>query len=381
MKFVVVAVPGVISPDSNGDEILRAIGGKEGLRSVLNGEKSEQLILRFGIDSTSSFVPANTYEDNIPCKLVAKAKLWKSGKCTIDLLGPVVDYFSFSHPSDFLHLSLQPVVAGELVGEKLVSNVPNIPPPIFTKIDMIDQLFNKSLSSGSTSSTSQKVKKYSSGSIFSSVARFEDVNVPLTPLNLALPSPDPTLMSYLENLFNKRKLWLRSALDEFLPTGYSNWKKRTSFSRICYIFSDGPWRGCMCKLGYDPRKDRNSRFYQTIDFRDPHYRTISWKTGRRSLSNSENLGQELNIDKEKTYGELSNEVITPNPEVHFLIPSNRPSQLYQLCDICDAGIQNIVNSTDFSAGILNNECSKATGKQLEAKIYLKAGILRPLSRK
>eukprot|EP00375_Theileria_parva_P003285 XP_765966.1 hypothetical protein [Theileria parva strain Muguga] len=336
MKFVVVAVPGVISPDSNGDEILRAIGGKEGLRSVLNGEKSEQLILRFGIDSTSSFVPANTYEDNIPCKLVAKAKLWKSGKCTIELLGPVVDYFSFSHPSDFLHLSLQPVVAGELVGDRLPSNVPTIPPPIFTKIDMIDQLFNKSLSSGSTPSTTQKVKKYASGSIFSSVARFEDTNVPLTPLNLALPSPD------------------------------------------------GPWRGCMCKIGYDPRKDIESRFYQvcipftknfqTIDFRDPHYRTISWKTGRRSLSNPENLGHELTIDKEKTYGELSKEVITPNPEVHFLIPSNRPSQLYQLCDICDAGIQNIVHSTDFSSGILNNECSKSTGKPLYPKIYLKDGI-------
>ncbi|UKJ87891.2 hypothetical protein MACJ_000333 [Theileria orientalis] len=336
MKFTVIAVPGIVPPGSSGNEILKAFGGTDGLRAVLRKENPEQLILRFGVDSTSSFIPANSFDDNIPCKLVAKAKLWKSGKCTIDILGPVVDYFSFSHPTDFIHLSFQPVVAGEFAGPKLLEP-PSIPPPIFTKVDSVDQLFNKNILSGTAA---QKIRKYTS---------------------------DPTLLEHLEKLFNRRPVWLRTALDEFLPKGYSNWKKRTSFSRICYIFSDGPWRGCMCRLGYDPRKDRNSRLYQTIDFRDPHYRTISWKSGRRK-PNNENSSSEYSVDKEKTYGEFAKEVVTPNPEIHFLVPPNRPSQLYQLCDICDVGVQNIVQNSDVSSGILSGECSKSTGNKLNVDL-------------
>ncbi|UVC49428.1 hypothetical protein MACK_003261 [Theileria orientalis] len=359
MKFTVIAVPGIVPPGSSGNEILKALGGTDGLRAVLRKENPEQLILRFGVDSTSSFIPANSFDDNIPCKLVAKAKLWRSGKCTIEILGQVVDYFSFSHPTDFIHLSFQPVVAGEFAGPKILGEAPSIPPPIFTKVDFVDQLFNKNILSGTAA---QKIRKYTSGSLFSAVAHFEDKEVPSVPLNMILHSPDLTLLEHLENLFNRRPVWLRTALDEFLPKGYSNWKKRTSFSRICYIFSDGPWRGCMCRLGYDPRKDRNSRFYQTIDFRDPHYRTISWKSGRRT-PNNENASSEYSVDKEKTYGEFGKEVVTPNPEIHFLLPPTRPSQLYQLCDICDVGVQNIVQSSDMSSGILSSECSKSTGKK------------------
>ncbi|BAM38924.1 conserved hypothetical protein [Theileria orientalis strain Shintoku] len=375
MKFTVIAVPGIVPSGSSGNEILKALGGTEGLRSVLRKENPEQLILRFGVDSTCSFIPANNFEDNIPCKLVAKAKLWKSGKCTIEILGPVVDYFSFSHPTDFIHLSFQPVVAGEFVGPKMLGETPSIPPPIFTKVDFVDQLFNKNILTGTAT---QKIKKYTGGSLFSAVARFEDKELPSFPLNMILHSPgnytftnelilDPNLLERLENLFNRRPVWLRTALDEFLPKGYSNWKKRTSFSRICYIFSDGPWRGCMCRLGYDPRKDRNSRFYQTIDFRDPHYRTISWKSGQRT-PHKENASSQYPVDRDKTYGEFAKEVVAPNPEIHFLVPPTRPSQLFQLCDICDAGVQNIVQCSDPSSGVLSSECSKSTGKRYNADV-------------
>lgn len=35
MKFVAVAVPGRVAPGSDGSELLRSIGGKEGIASVL----------------------------------------------------------------------------------------------------------------------------------------------------------------------------------------------------------------------------------------------------------------------------------------------------------------------------------------------------------
>lgn len=344
----------MISSSAEGAELLRAIGGKDGLRSALKKENPDQLVLRFGVDSTSSFVPANAPED-VPCGLVARARLWSSGRCSVELLGPVVEYFGFSQPADFMHLSLQPVVAGELAGEKVLREAPSVPPPVFTKIGSIDQLFGRSAPAGA-----QRLKRSGSGTIFSAVARFEDPAVPASPLSVVLPAPDETLMELLQRLFKRRPLWLRSAVDEYLPPGYSNWKKRTSFARICYIFSDGPWRGCMCRLGYDPRRHRDARFYQTIDFRDPHYRTISWRTGRRSAQGA-GAGAEHALDREKTYGEFAGEVRAPNPELHFLVPPRRPSQLYQLCDVCDAGVQNVVQAPDGAAGLVSAECSKATG--------------------
>lgn len=38
MKFVVVAVPGRLAPGSDGSELLRSIGGKEGVSSVLRNQ-------------------------------------------------------------------------------------------------------------------------------------------------------------------------------------------------------------------------------------------------------------------------------------------------------------------------------------------------------
>lgn len=36
---------------------------------------------------------------------------------------------------------------------------------------------------------------------------------------------------------------------------------------LAYYFSTGPWRTLYVRYGYDPRKDFNSRYYQTFDFR------------------------------------------------------------------------------------------------------------------
>lgn len=36
---------------------------------------------------------------------------------------------------------------------------------------------------------------------------------------------------------------------------------------LAYYFSNGPWRTLYVRFGYDPRKDFNSRYYQTFDFR------------------------------------------------------------------------------------------------------------------
>ncbi|XP_038888323.1 transcription factor tau subunit sfc1-like [Benincasa hispida] len=50
---------------------------------------------------------------------------------------------------------------------------------------------------------------------------------------------------------------------------FSHGVLRRLLSRIAYYFSSGPFQRFWIKKGYDPRKDRDSRIYQRIDFRVP----------------------------------------------------------------------------------------------------------------
>lgn len=36
---------------------------------------------------------------------------------------------------------------------------------------------------------------------------------------------------------------------------------------VAYYFTTGPWRNFWIKLGYDPRKDRESAMLQSLDYR------------------------------------------------------------------------------------------------------------------
>ena len=129
--------------------------------------------------------------------------------------------------------------------------------------------------------------------------------------------PDETeqqLIKTLEDLFLKRAIWQRASLEEVLGLQSSDWRLGVALRRVSYLFLDGPWRKCYVRLGYDPRSDPNARRLQMIDFRDPFLRA--------------------NPVTERPAG---------RPDVHFRqAPVNR-SQLYQLCDIEDPGIEALLN--------------------------------------
>jgi hypothetical protein len=121
-------------------------------------------------------------------------------------------------------------------------------------------------------------------------------------------------LNQLEGLFIERAIWQRASLEEVLGLPASDWRLGLGLRKVSYLFLDGPWRKCYVRLGYDPRKDPQARRLQMIDFRDPFLRA--------------------NPGVERPAG---------RPDVHFRqAPINR-SQLYQLCDIEDPGIEALLN--------------------------------------
>lgn len=77
-------------------------------------------------------------------------------------------------------------------------------------------------------------------------------------------------------------MWSRLALLYF--TKLSSDTLRNILVNLAYQYMNGPWRLLWIKLGYDPRKDPQSRIYQIIDFRvrntgmyNTHYFVLFYK--------------------------------------------------------------------------------------------------------
>ncbi|KAH8255379.1 hypothetical protein KR038_001801 [Drosophila bunnanda] len=72
-------------------------------------------------------------------------------------------------------------------------------------------------------------------------------------------------LACVKKLFDDCPIWTRIALQ--YESGLTNDKLKCITPSLAYYFSNGPWRTMYVRFGYDPRKDFNSRYYQTFDFR------------------------------------------------------------------------------------------------------------------
>ncbi|CDR95675.1 hypothetical protein, conserved [Babesia bigemina] len=275
-------------------------------------------------------------------------------------MGKVSSIFTFNQPADFLHIANLPVVTDEEGASNVLNQGYELLPPFFTKTAYIANIFKDTLKN---SSSSKKGLKERTSHMLNPVAHFDDAEIPTKPLESTLhASLDRDLIMELKKLFTKRKVWLRTAMDEYLATRFSSWKKKNAFARICYIFA-----------GLSTLTTPNHAT-QIIDFRDPYYRTISWKTEKQTTGREGSGAQSMPMPLDEIYAEAVKSMPNFNPEVHFLAPPSRPSQLYQLCDIFDAGIQKLINNTSIEMEVNTTDtCSKATGECWPSPIMKNAG--------
>ncbi|CBZ53140.1 hypothetical protein NCLIV_029270 [Neospora caninum Liverpool] len=235
------------------------------------------------------------------------------------------------------------------------------------------------------------------GEEFNSVARFGDAQVPSLPPPAAMKATaDELLLSRLRHLLVEHPIWLRSSLDARLPEEFTAWRKKPAYAKSCFLFADGPWRGCLCRLGYDPRLHAESRFSQTIDFRDAFFRNVNWRRlrNRRTpgslcsllpLSASPSAAQPGSAPPEageELCGSLASlQTAGKNVahlEQHFLIAPTRPSVLYQLREIQDEGVQKLLKD----APVLTSPCKEtgwftaATMKTLRELLAMKSQRMR-----
>lgn len=66
-------------------------------------------------------------------------------------------------------------------------------------------------------------------------------------------------------MFEERPIWSKTAIQYKLGLNLITIKHL--LSTVAYYCIDGPWRIMWIRYGYDPRKNPESRIYQTFDFR------------------------------------------------------------------------------------------------------------------
>lgn len=86
---------------------------------------------------------------------------------------------------------------------------------------------------------------------------------------MPLSEKQKTQLAMLQEQWQKRPIWSRLALlNQFSEAdARAIMQVKELFALVAYTFADGPWRDALVRFGYDPRTDRQSRFYQRIHMR------------------------------------------------------------------------------------------------------------------
>lgn len=207
------------------------------------------LTLNMSVSPDRGYIVATRNPSGKPCALFVRVKLWSNGRRTTEVIGAATCIFTFNQPVDFIHISHQPVTTGLQLNLDKNNQKYAVLPPFFTKMPSIANIFKENLSNAVQNESNNKGQEPHT---INPVAHFDDITIPSARLDSPLlacpgntrlphisPCEDAALIAALEELFNRRPVWLRSSMDEHLPTTFSSWKKRIAFSRTCYLFSGG----------------------------------------------------------------------------------------------------------------------------------------------
>ena len=78
-------------------------------------------------------------------------------------------------------------------------------------------------------------------------------------------NPHDRLFVQMTARFAARPVWSRQALRASLgDEKFGDEKFKLTLPQLAYHFSNGPWRLCYIKYGYDPREHFEARIYQVI---------------------------------------------------------------------------------------------------------------------
>ncbi|EEA06474.1 uncharacterized protein CMU_009660 [Cryptosporidium muris RN66] len=351
--IVAIEIPGQIN---NPENAIKALGGLDDIKQSIKDKVPIKL----------TFCDEDPFSRTINSSIIYRTGLlyrklrYKNGRVEIIPYGLVKVLHRYNQMADYYFIPPEGYRIKRTIQDEIDENRTDavfIPPAIFSKVvtpvsirwmnpnlqnedEEVQEDYTSPQNNYEASTDIDTLKRSEGYQYWNVVSRYSDEVVPSTPLKISSSIKiDQDTLKKLKYLFDKQPLWLRPVIESELPTNISAWKRKLLYTQVCYNISDGPWRACLCRLGYDPRKDNSSRMYQTVDFRDPYL---------RGLMKEKRVGKSMKNDEEE-----SEETVM---DWQFKIPPTRASQLYQLCNIADDHIQEMLNKA-----IPLKECTRESG--------------------
>jgi len=270
VKFFSVEYPGNVINENNA---IRTLGGMEELCRIHEHE-DKIMKLNFRPDHWSSHP---LYGDRVPASnLLLKVKIPKNKEnkaIQSEIVGMIPVTYQFRTLSDMQCLFPQPTEeeANEIVFGIPEAKAVEIIPRSFMKVDhpqpynfercpqfYYNETENKWLRKPSVLNPRRQKIPRTLGNAKETPKELESVP------NLGVHSK--ALYDQLKKLFETRPLWTKEALKLNVPQALHS-RFVDVLKYVAYFFRSGPYKFAWVRLGYDPRKDKESRVYQVLDYR------------------------------------------------------------------------------------------------------------------
>ncbi|XP_065829471.1 general transcription factor 3C polypeptide 5-like [Oscarella lobularis] len=295
-RFLRVEYPGYANDVS---KVLETLGGTKTIAETLR-DPHKRPELRFRPGDTDCQVAFGSRRQTADLLLrVRKKKRTGPGSdddnLKIELVGIVDTVFTFEAPADFQFIppgldvdsktgkSRHNLSRTELMGIEFLEKKEEIymPPAMFSYTDKPHKYgFDSGISFPDKSAGKRLRPKRPSYAILI------DFNGKTPSECREMPgSAIPEDLRICKKLFEERPIWSRGAVSHVL--NLSDARTKDVLCRTAYYFSSGPWKRLWVRLGYDPRKNPESRKYQGIDYRvkTPYQRdAIPSATGSLTLT-------------------------------------------------------------------------------------------------
>ncbi|KAL6074604.1 General transcription factor 3C polypeptide 5 [Balamuthia mandrillaris] len=372
-RLVCVEYPGYLGGTASIGKVIDTLGGSQELNKTLR-EKSKFLKLRFRPEDPfcHPIFADHALSSNLLLKVTRTTRRKRKSDSKkrreqeevaggghpheeqsfrAEVVGTVTAAYRFNGMADYQYLPPPAAVYRERkTGIHLLDGGPEelyLPPVLFARVDRPHDYQYRA--NPAAKSSKDKAKRNAANTLVTTIS-WTDPTPPELPE--VQQDPDETVQALLA-LFKERPIWVMAALKANLPS--SHWPKlKRALILVSYHFAKGPWLRARIRRGYDPRKRENisSRMYQVVDFRvdsELHTKISKFSRGRRGkgptpVRKHKDLARDMinMFNEEKEVSE--EEEGLAKLEYRFLVPPLQRQTSYQLCDIEDEDVQELLKT-------------------------------------
>ncbi|KAL0227689.1 hypothetical protein RCL1_003832 [Eukaryota sp. TZLM3-RCL] len=284
-KYAAIEFPALVK---NIDGALQCLGGPEKVKSALADSEAPPLSFR----SSSQFpVPLEGDVSSGHSSLFNIVTDDSGNVTSVSHIGHVETTVSYPNMADFQCLPPETPLDDLLDLEDVPLNDIYFPASKYSRVNYIhsfnwDTLLKDVDMTGSVSEVVQELATTTALSVSPSSLSFDYLLS-----NEAPPQLDPcgrlTSMhsfSKVQELAHSCPIWLRAQIVDLI-TGPPITQLRAMIAHCFYAITNGPWRRTLCRKGYNPTRDPESRVYQSFDLRSADSLLIKELTGYTPTNN------------------------------------------------------------------------------------------------